>query len=69
MHELKFSLDGKSFENIYIAFIRPFLEYGDVIWCNCTQYELKQLDKIQNEYAGIANGATKLTSLETLQKN
>jgi hypothetical protein len=55
-------------EIIYIAFIRPILEYGDVIWCICTQYELEQLDKIQNECARIATGATKLISSETLQK-
>jgi hypothetical protein len=43
------------------------LEYVDVIWCNCTQYELEKLDKIQNECARITTGATKLISLETLQ--
>jgi hypothetical protein len=53
-------------EIIYVALIRHLLEYGDVIWCNCTHYE--QLDKIQNECARIATGATKLISLQTLQK-
>jgi hypothetical protein len=66
--KLKISLDRNSFEIISIAFIKPVLEYGDVIWCNCTQYELKQLNRIQNECARVATGATKLISLETLQK-
>ena len=48
MRKLKFKLDRKSLETIYITFIRPLLEYGDVIWDNCTQYEKEELDKIQN---------------------
>ena len=59
MRKLKFKLDRKFFEIIYIAFIRPLLEYGDIIWDNCTQYEKKELDKIQNEAARIATGTTK----------
>ena len=51
MRKLKFKLDRKSLETIYIAFIRPLLEYGDVIWDNCTQYEKHELEKIQNEAA------------------
>ena len=63
MRRLKFQLDRKSLETIYTCFIRPLLEYGDVIWDNCTLYEKNELDKIQNEAARIATGATKLLSL------
>ena len=49
MRKLKFSLDRKSLETIYIAFIRPLLEYADVIWDNCAQYEKNELEKIQIE--------------------
>ena len=66
MRKLKFKLDRKSLEIIYTAFIRPLLEYGDVIWDNCAEYEKADLDKIQNEAARIATGATKLVSLYTL---
>ena len=68
MRKLKYKLDRKSLETIYIAFIRPLLEYGDVIWDNCTQYQKNKLDKIQNEAARIATGATKLVSLDALYK-
>ena len=51
MRKLKFKLDRKSLEIIYTAFIRPLLEYGDVIWDNCAEYEKADLDKIQNEAA------------------
>ncbi|MCG7868583.1 MAG: endonuclease/exonuclease/phosphatase family protein [Candidatus Thiodiazotropha taylori] len=68
MRRLKFKLDRKSLEVIYTAFIRPLLEYSDVIWDNCTEYEKNDLDKIQNEAARIATGATKLVSLNALSK-
>lgn len=68
MRKLKFSLDRLSLETIYISFIRPILEYADVVWSNCSKFELDQLDSIQNECARIASGATKLISIESLHK-
>ena len=59
MRKLKFKLDHKSLETIYIAFIRPLHEYGDVIWDDCTQYEKNEFDKIQNEAARISTGTKK----------
>ena len=51
LRKLKFILDRKSLKTIYTAFIRPLIEYGDVIWDNCTLYEKQELDEIQNEAA------------------
>ena len=68
MRKLKFKLDRKSLETIYLTFIRPLFEYGDVIWDNCTQYEKNELDKIQNEAARITTCTTKLVSLDNLYK-
>ena len=68
MRKLKFKIDRKSLEIIYTTFIRPILEYADVIWDNCTQYEKQELEKIQNEAARIATGTTKLVSLNVLYK-
>ena len=56
----------KSLQTIYFLFIRPLLEYADVVWNNCTQYESNELDKIQNEAARIVTGATKLASIDSL---
>ena len=66
MRKLKFRLDRKSLEIIYIAFIRPILEYGDVVWDNCAQYEKEELERIQHEAARIATGATRLVSINSL---
>ena len=68
MRKLKFKLDRKSLQTIYLTFIRPILEYADVVWSNCTQYEINELDKIQNEAARIVTGATKLVSINSLIK-
>ena len=68
MRRLKYKLDRKWLESIYIPFIRPLLEYGDTIWDTCTQYEKVELDKIQNEAARIATGAAKLLLLNDLYK-
>ena len=65
MRKLKFQFDRKSLEIIYI-FIRPLLEYSNVVWDNWTKYESNDLEKIQNEAARIVTGATKLTSLQSL---
>ena len=54
MRKIKFKLDRKSLETTYLTFIRPILEYGDVVWNNCTQYEKEELEKIQTEAARIA---------------
>jgi len=39
MRKLKFSIDRKALEIIYFALTRPLLEYTNVTWNNCTQYE------------------------------
>ena len=60
MHRLKYELDRKSLEIIYTTFIRPILEYANVIWDNCSDYQKQELEKIQIKAARIASGATKL---------
>ena len=66
MRKLKFTLDRLSLQTIYFSFVRPLLEYADVVWDNCTQNEVSELEKIQNEAARIVTGATKLVSLNSL---
>ena len=50
MRKFKYTLDRKSLETIYIAWIRPILEYTDLVRDNCTQQE-KQVFK-QNTIRG-----------------
>ena len=69
MRKLKFKLDRKSLQIIYFIFMRPILEYADVVWNNCTQYEVNEPEKNQNEAARIVTGASKLVSIASLSHN
>ena len=66
MRKLKFKLDRRSLQTIFFSFIGPLLEYADVVWDNCTQYEGNDLEKIQNEADCIVKGATKLAFINSL---
>lgn len=62
----KFVLDRRSLNKLYITYIRPLLEYGNIIWDNSTLANKKYLDTIQVEAARIITGGTKLCSLHKL---
>ncbi len=66
MRKLKFRLHRDALETIYTSFIRPLLEYGDVLFDSCTNYEKDELEKIQHEAARIVTGTTKLESIQRL---
>ena len=66
MRHLKTRLDRLSLQTIYFSFIRPVLEYGDVVWDNFSQGLKDQLDKVQNEAARIVSGCTKLVDIRDL---
>ena len=68
MRKLKFLLDRKSLDIIYISFIRPILEYADVVCSNLKKYQGYELEKIQIEAARIVTGATKLVSHDNLYR-
>ena len=51
---------------MYFTFIRPILEYADVVWDNCTQQQMNDLEKIQIEAGRIVSGATKIVALDRL---
>ena len=66
MRTFKFKLSRQALETIYFSFIRPTIEYGDIVWDNCTLAQEKDLEKIQIEEARIVTGSTKLVSNEKL---
>ena len=51
---------------MYFAYIRPLLEYSDVVWDNCSTATKKQLHAIHVEAARIISGATKLCGIDKL---
>ena len=64
LRALKFRASRTSLEKIYMAFVRPLLEYNDAVWDNCSLETKKQLDAIHVKAARIITGATKLCSIE-----
>ena len=65
---LKSTINQKSLETIYFAYIRSLLEYADVLCDNCTQQQCNEIEKIQLEAGRIVTGATKLVEIEKLYK-
>ena len=63
---LQYRLDRDTLETIYTSFIRPILEYGNVVWDGCTQDDAKLLEDIQMTAARIVTGAMKTTPIEKL---
>ena len=62
LRKLKYQLDRSTLQTIYFSFIRPILEYADIVWDSFTQYEKNELEKIQVEAAMIVTGATRSCS-------
>ena len=56
MRLLKNRLDRISLEKLYIGFIRPILEYGGIVWDNCTKEESNLIESIQYDAARIVSG-------------
>ena len=66
LRSLKFRINRKSLEKVYISFIRPLIEYSDSVWDNVSSESKKALEAVHNEAARIITGATKLCSIEKM---
>ena len=57
MRMLKYDLDRKSLQKFYTSFIRPTLEYGNIIWDNCIKQQANLLESIQlDAVSGLRKG-------------
>jgi hypothetical protein len=65
LKSLKYKLDRLSLERIYLGFIRPLLEYGDIIWDGPGDV-LNPLETVQLNAARIVIGATARCSTQGL---
>jgi hypothetical protein len=68
LRSLKYKLNRLSLERIYFSFIRPILEYGNIIWDKAPKELLDQLESIQVNAARIVVGATARSSTDGLYK-
>lgn len=66
MKAVKYKIDRKSLETLYLYFCRPILEYGNIVFINCEQKYVDSLESLQLEAARIVVGAIKGTSHNAL---
>ena len=63
---LKYKLDRKTLETIYVAFIRPHMEYANIVWTNCTNEQLNSIENLQLSAIRVITGGIGGTSHNTL---
>jgi hypothetical protein len=66
MRSLMFKLDRSSLETIYKSFIRPKIEYGNVLYQSASAHELNLLNNLEFEARRIITGAMARTSRAAL---
>ena len=59
-------LDRKTLTIMYNSFIRPVLEYGDIIFNGCTEAQSLQIEAVQKRAARIITGAIRGTPTRTM---
>ena len=62
MKFLQHKLSRRTLELIYFIYIRPILEYGDVVWGGCTKFDADLLEDVQLAAARAVTGASCRTS-------
>ena len=60
--QLKYRLDRKTLEIIYKSYIRPVLEYADVVWDNISNILVNELEKLQLNALRVITGLPRGTS-------
>ena len=59
---LRWRLNRRTIEKLYVTYIQPIFEYGGITWSNCTDEESEQVERVQLAAARIACGLKKGTS-------
>jgi hypothetical protein len=63
---LKFKLDKRSLEIIYLSFILPTMEYGNIVWGGTYDSDLAKLERIQVDALRLITGATARSNISKL---
>ena len=64
--KLKNLIDRKTLTTMYTSFIRPGLEYGSIVFCNCTETEDEILESVQRRAFKIITGGIVRTPTNNL---
>ena len=68
LNKLSFKINRKGLEQLYFAYVRSILEYGDIVFANAAPNDLSKLDKIHKRAAKIVAGGIRGVSSCTLFK-
>ena len=68
MRRLKFTLNRRSLNQIYLSYVVPVIEYASIVWDGCSKHSAESLQKIQNEAARVVTGLTRSVSLTNLYR-
>ena len=66
LRKLKMNISRKCLNHMFLSYIKPILEYADVVWDSCSIDNTDRLERIQLEAARIVTGLTRSTHLERL---
>lgn len=66
LNKCKSILSRGTLETMYTSYIRPTLEYGSIVWNNCSTADSERLENIQLQAARIVTGAPRGTSHDKL---
>ena len=67
LNSVSHKLSRKSLETMYFSYVCSILEYADILFCNTSQKNLKQMDiTIQKRAGEIVSGAIRCTSFDAL---
>ena len=66
LKQFKYNASRSALEKCYFAFIRPLLEYGDILFDSCTNELSDKLESVQLEAARLVTGAKRYTSHQAL---
>ena len=66
LKQLKFKLTRKTLEKIYFSFIRPILEYEDIVWQGASHSDLCKLDSIQSAAMRLVSGSPHRSNIQSL---
>ena len=61
-------IDDIALRQMYLAFVRPVLEYGSTVWCNISQFDQDHLESINLSALRVIAGAKIGTSHDLLYK-
>ena len=67
LKSLRFKIDRSTLVCLYKSLIRPIMEYGDLIWDNCSAGNSELLESVQYESAKVVTGAIAGTSSRRLR--